>query len=216
MIRINLLPHRAEKRRRRLVQFYALCGVSAALAAVLVGLGYGVMTARIAYQDSRNQFLNREIAKLEKQIAELKKLQKEIKQEEARKDVVEDLQSSRSDVVHLFDQMLHIVPKGIYLTSLTQKTGPKGSLISIHGVAQTDGNVSTFMRAIDGSPWLDSPVLEEVQSSGTGKDKKNTFSMQFNLKKGAQVKAAAASAVTATGPGGATAAKPSGHKGKKG
>lgn len=215
MIRINLLPHRAEKRRRRLVQFYALCGVSAALAAILVGIGYGFMSARILYQDGRNQFLQKEINKLEQQIAELQKLQKEIKQEEARKDVVEDLQSSRGDVVHLFDQLLHVIPKGIHLTSLSQKTGPNGSDISIEGIAQTDGNVSTFMRALDHSDWFDSPVLHVVRSSGSGDDKKNTFSMTFHLKKGAQVKETAASAVAATSPASAPVAASAVNAGKK-
>lgn len=203
MIRINLLPHRAEKRRRRQIQFISLCVVSAVLAAVLVGAGYGVMSARIFYQDKRNEFLKQEIAKLEKQIEELERLRADTKKLLARKEEVEKLQSSRSDVVHLMDQMLHILPPGIYLTTLKQTSTPKGSLISVTGIAQSDARVSTLMRAIDASRWLDTPTLIDVHAQGTGKTKVNVFSMTFNLKKGADL-AVTASAVAAA-PTGASA-----------
>ena len=200
MIRINLLPHRAEKRKRRQIQFISLCVVSAILAGVLVGLGYGFMSARIFYQDKRNEYLKQEIAKLEKQIAELEGLRAEIKKLLARKDEVEKLQSSRSDVVHLMDQMLHILPPGIHLRTLRQDSkagGTAGSKISISGVAQSDARVSTLMRAIEASRWLDTPVLIDVHAAASGKDRVNEFSMTFNLKKGSDTSATVAASAPA-------------------
>jgi type IV pilus assembly protein PilN len=179
MIRINLLPHRAERRRRRLIQFVSLSVVSLILAVVLVGLGHGFMSARIFYQDRRNDFLKSEISKLDKQIEELKRLREETKKLLARKEVVENLQSTRSDVVHLLDQMLRILPDGVYLKSLKQS----GNKISITGNAQSNARVSTLMRAIENSPWLDSPTLIEVHSAASGQERTNEFSMTFNLTK---------------------------------
>ncbi len=179
MIRINLLPHRAERRRRRLIQFYSLCVVAGLLAAVLVGVGHGFMSARIFYQDKRNEYLNGEIAKLDKQIEELKRLREQTKALLARKEVVENLQSTRSDVVHLMDQMLRILPEGVYLKTLKQT----GSAIAITGIAQSNARVSTLMRAIENSPWLEAPNLIEVHSATAGQERTNEFSMTFKIKK---------------------------------
>lgn len=177
MIRINLLPHRAEKRRRRKVQFGALSGVSLLLGVLVVGLGYGAMSARIFYQEKRNDYLKSEIAKLDKQIEEIKRLRQQVKALLARKDVVESLQSTRSDVVHLMDQMLRILPQGVYLKTLRQT----GDQINVQGIAQSSARVSTLMHAIDESPWLSTPHLIEVQSTTVGKERTNQFSMSFKL-----------------------------------
>jgi type IV pilus assembly protein PilN len=179
MIRINLLPHRAEKRKRRKIQFAALCGVSVLAGVVLVGLGYGAMQARIFYQSQRNAYLNSEIAKLDKQIEEIKRLRQQVKALLARKEVVEKLQSKRSDVVHLMDQMLRILPQGVYISSLTQN----GNAIKVSGYAQSSARVSTLMHAIDESPWLDSPHLIEVQAATVRNLRTNQFTMTFNLSK---------------------------------
>jgi type IV pilus assembly protein PilN len=179
MIRINLLPHRAEKRRRRKIQFAALCGVSFVLGVLVVALVYGAMQARIFYQQKRNDYLKSEIAKLDKQIEELKRLRQQVKALLARKEVVEGLQSTRSDVVHLMDQMLRILPQGVYLRSLRQT----GDNIAIIGIAQSSARVSTLMRSIDQSPWLNSPHLIEVQATQVGNTRTNLFSMTFKLSK---------------------------------
>jgi len=205
MIRINLLPHRAEKRRRRQIQFISLCVVAAILAGVLVGVGHVFMSARIFYQDKRNQFLNGEIAKLDKQIEELKRLREQTKALLARKEVVENLQSTRSDVVHLMDQMLRILPDGVYLKSLKQT----GSKISVVGIAQSNARVSTLMRAIENSPWLDTPTLLEVHSTTVGLERTNEFTMTFNLTKKALGASPAASGVAAVaGSAGKAASAP--------
>ena len=179
MIRINLLPHRAEKRRARQIQFVSLCVISAILAAVVVGLVHVAISARIDYQQSRNNYLKAETAKLDKQIAEIKKLRKQTKALLARKEVVENLQSTRSDVVHLMDQMLRILPDGVYLRSLNQK----GNKIHLVGYAQSNARVSTLMRAIADSPWLDSPHLVEIHAASAGGNRVNQFTLDFNLTK---------------------------------
>src|SRR5512138_3000463 len=155
MIRINLLPHRAEKRRARQIQFVAFSVISLILGALAVGLVHVAIMTQISYQEGRNAYLNKEIAVLDKQIEEIKKLREQTQALLARKTVVEDLQSTRSDVVHLLDQMLRILPDGVYLQSLKQS----GYKISVVGYASSSARVSTLMRAIEDSPWLDTPTL---------------------------------------------------------
>ncbi len=179
MIRINLLPHRAEKRRARQVQFIALSVVSVALAGLLVGAVQVAIGTQISYQDRRNTYLKQEALILDKQIAEIKKLREQTQSLLARKNVVENLQSTRSDVVHLLDQMLHILPDGVYLKSLQQR----GNRIALVGYAQSNARVSTLMRAIDDSPWLDSATLIEIHASTAGGGRINEFSLNFNLTK---------------------------------
>ncbi len=180
MIRINLLPHRAEKRRARQIQFASLSVISLILGAVLVAFVHGVISARIAFQERRNDYLKSEIVKLDKQIEELHKLREQTRALMARKEVVENLQNTRSDVVHLLDQMLRILPDGVYLKSLKQT----GNKIVIVGMTQSNARVSTLMRAIENSPWLDSPVLIEVHAaSGEKSARLNEFTLNFNLTK---------------------------------
>jgi type IV pilus assembly protein PilN len=179
VIRINLLPHRAEKRRARQIQFIALSVISVALAALLVGVVQVAIGTQISYQERRNTYLKQETLVLDKQIAEIKKLREQTQSLLARKNVVEDLQSTRSDVVHLLDQMLRILPDGVYLKSLKQT----GNQIALDGYAQSNARVSTLMRAIDDSPWLDSATLIEIHASTAGGGRINEFSLNFNLTK---------------------------------
>ena len=188
MIRINLLPHRAEKRRARQVQFIAFSVISLVLGAAVVGMVHVAIMTQISYQEGRNAYLNKEIAVLDKQIDEIKKLREQTQSLLARKTVVENLQSTRSDVVHLLDQMLRILPDGVYLKSLKQT----GNKISLVGLAQSNARVSTLMRAIEDSPWLDSPVLIQVAATKVGNDNLNEFSLTFNLTKQAPAPAAPA------------------------
>ncbi|HEY6093422.1 MAG TPA: PilN domain-containing protein [Gallionellaceae bacterium] len=179
MIRINLLPHRAEKRRARQIQFVAFSVISLILGALTVGFVHVAIMTQISYQEGRNAYMNKEIAVLDKQIDEIKKLREQTQSLLARKTVVENLQSTRSDVVHLLDQMLRILPDGVYLKSLKQV----GNKISIVGLAQSNARVSTLMRAIEDSPWLDSPALIQVQATKVGNETLNEFSLTFNLTK---------------------------------
>ncbi len=188
MIRINLLPHRAEKRRAKQLQFIVLSVLSVMLGAVVVGLVHVAIGTQIAYQERRNEYLKQETAVLDRKIAEIKKLREQTQSLLARKNVVENLQSTRSEVVHLLDQMLRILPEGVYLKSLKQT----GNRISLIGYAQSNARVSTLMRAIEDSPWLDSPALVEIHAATVGGSRLNEFSLNFNLTKQSATQPAAA------------------------
>jgi type IV pilus assembly protein PilN len=179
MIRINLLPHRAEKRRARQLQFAILSGISFVVGLLVIGFVHVAIDSQISYQERRNEYLTQQIVILDKQIAEIKKLREQTESLLARKTVVENLQSTRSNVVHLLDQMLRILPDGVYLRSLKQ-TGDK---ISITGNAQSNARVSTLMRAIVDSKWLNSPTLVDIHASTTAGTRLNEFSLNFNLTK---------------------------------
>ncbi len=177
MIRINLLPHRAEKRKAQQIQFVAFSVISVVLGAVIVGFVHVAIIAQIDYQERRNAYLNKEMVILDRQIDEIKKLREQTKSLLARKTVVEDLQSTRADVVHLMDQMLRILPDGVYLKSLKQV----GKKISVVGNAQSNARVSTLMRSIADSPWLGTPTLIVITATGAGGARLNEFQLNFNL-----------------------------------
>jgi type IV pilus assembly protein PilN len=181
VIRVNLLPHRAEKRRARQIQFIAFSVISVALAGFLVGVVVLAIDTQISYQERRNTYLKQETAVLDKQIAEIKKLREQTQALLSRKNVVEGLQSTRSDVVHLLDQMLRILPDGVYLNTLKQK----GNQINLVGFTQSNARVSTLMRAIEDSPWLDTPTLIEIHATGTAGagGRISQFTLNFNLTK---------------------------------
>jgi type IV pilus assembly protein PilN len=202
VIRVNLLPHRAEKRRARQIQFIAFSVISVALAGFLVGAVELAIDAQISYQERRNTYLKQETAVLDKQIEEIRKLREQTQALLARKNVVEGLQSTRSDVVHLLDQMLRILPDGVYLKTLKQT----GNRIALDGFTQSNARVSTLMRAIEDSPWLDTPTLIEIHATNTGGGRISEFTLNFNLTK---PQVAASSKPTAT-PAATPAAKPAG------
>lgn len=202
MIRINLLPHRAEKRRARQIQFIAFSVISVILGAIIVGFVHVAIMAQIDNQERRNAYLNKEIVILDKQIDEIKKLREQTKSLLARKTVVENLQSTRADVVHLLDQMLRILPDGVYLRSLKQT----GNKISVVGYAQSNARVSTFMRSIEDSPWLEKPTLIEIHAVSVGGARLSEFSLNFNLKKQAPPVNPAPSTVKPAGNKGSPAA----------
>lgn len=191
MIRINLLPHRAEKRKAQQIQFIAFSVISVALGAFIVGFVHVAIMTQIDYQERRNAYLNKEIAVLDKQIDEIKKLREQTKSLLARKTVVENLQSTRADVVHLMDQMLRILPDGVYLKSLKQT----GNKINLVGYAQSNARVSTLMRSIEDSPWLEAPNLVVISATNMGGIRLSEFTLTFNLSQQAPT-AAPASAHT--------------------
>jgi len=158
-IRINLLPHREQKRQARQRQFISLAVSLAVLALGIVALVHGLLNAQIENQRSRNNLLKAEIAKLDEQIKEIDRLREQIQAVLARKQVVETLQANRSEAVHLIDQLVRQLPDGIYLKSVKQ-AGPK---VTISGYAQSNARVSTLMRNIESSPWVGSPELVEIK-----------------------------------------------------
>lgn len=179
MIRINLLPHRAEKRKARQIQFFAVSVITLVLAAMLVGFVHVVINTQIEYQERRNRYLTDQIVLLDKQIAEIKRLKMEIAALMERKTVVEKLQSTRSDVVHLLDQMLNILPESVYLKTIKQT----GNKINLVGFTQSNARVSTLMRSIDSSQWLESPTLVQISAitANANGPRLNEFTLNFNL-----------------------------------
>jgi type IV pilus assembly protein PilN len=179
MIRINLLPHREVKRRAKQIQFYALSIVSVLLALVILGIVHVTISSKIDYQERRNTYLKQEILQLDRQISEIKKLRDQTKSLLERKDAVEKLQSDRSRVVHLLDQMLRILPDGVYIKSLKQT----GDVVTLVGYAQSNARVSTLMRSINDSPWLDGSVLVESHATTAAGARVNEFTLTYNLTK---------------------------------
>lgn len=177
MIRINLLPHRAGKRKAQQVQFIAFSVISLAIGVLIVSFVHVAIMTQIDNQERRNAYLNKEIVVLDKQIDEIKKLREQTKSLLARKTVVEDLQSTRADVVHLMDQMLRILPDGVYLKSLKQT----GNKINLVGYAQSNARVSTLMRSIEDSPWLEAPNLVVINATNVGGTRLSEFTLTFNL-----------------------------------
>src|SRR6201994_4974429 len=164
MPRISMLPWREEERKERKIAFGVAIGVSALGAAVLTFAIYLMFGSMIDAQESRNEKLRAEIKRLGQQIEEINNLESSKQKFIARMEIIEKLQRSRPEIVHVFDEIVRTLPDGVYLTGVKQ-TDKK---FKFDGVAQSSTRVSSFMRNIDGSEWLRNPELEVVQ---TGKDK---------------------------------------------
>jgi type IV pilus assembly protein PilN len=177
VIRINLLPHREEKRKARREQFYALGALVLALGGVIWFLGYTVISGYISGQESKNSFLKSEIATLDKQIDEIKKLKEQTDALLARKQVIESLQANRAETVYLFNELARQVPAGIYLRSVKQI----GQKVSLAGFAQSSARVSTLMRNLDDSPLLERPELIEIKSATVDRRRLSEFSLNVFL-----------------------------------
>ncbi|MFN0041382.1 MAG: PilN domain-containing protein [Burkholderiales bacterium] len=174
MIPINLLPHRAAKRKAQQQQFFVLAGMAAGLALAIWFAVHTFFAERIENQAERNKYLESEIAVLDKQIDEIKKLKEQTQALLARKRVVETLQTNRTETVRLLDQMVRQLPDGVYLKSIKQ-TGQK---VNVIGLATSNARVSTLMRNFEASPWLESPTLIEIKAA---KQKDSTTLNEFNL-----------------------------------
>ncbi|MFW6175096.1 MAG: PilN domain-containing protein [Chloroflexota bacterium] len=179
MARINLLPWREERRRERTRQFAVMLGVAAALA-VLASLGGKLfMDNWLEYQQSRNSYLETQIAEMDRRIQEIEKLEETRSRLLARKEIIEELQRSRSEMVHLFDELARTIPDGVYLTSIAQS----GSTLTLDGVAESSARVSAYMRNIEGSEWIHRPVLEVVETvEREGEGRVRQFTLQASLK----------------------------------
>ena len=185
-VRVNLLPHREERRKRGRQHFAVLAGLTALLGVVIVGAGYLYISGLITTQNERNDFLKAEIAKLDKEIAEIKKLKDEIAALLARKQIIETLQADRAQTVHLLDQLVRQMPEGVYLKSVKQR----GLSVNLIGYAQSNARVSTLMRNIESSPWLADPKLVEIKAATVNKKRLSEFNMNLAVKR-AQLKDAA-------------------------
>ena len=171
--KINLLPHREERRKRSRTHFAVLGAMTAALGLVIVAFGWFFYQQRIGQQEDRNKFMKSEIAKLDKEIDEIKEVKDKIAALLARKQVIETLQADRVQSVYLLDELVRQMPEGVYLSRIVQK----GMRIDIAGYAQSNARVSTLMRNVDSSPWLERPVLIQVNAASVDKKRVSEFSM---------------------------------------
>ena len=162
MPRINLLPWREAERKRKRQEFILSIGAAIATAALVTLIGRWQMSAAIEHQDERNRIISDEISELDKQIQEILGLEKQKQALLARMEIIETLQRSRPEIVHVFDEVVRILPEGVYLTYLKQS----GTRFEIRGVAQSSTRVSAFMRNIDASEWLADPALRIVETKG--------------------------------------------------
>jgi type IV pilus assembly protein PilN len=176
--RVNLLPHRAERRQRARKHFLTVSGMAVGFGVLIAFLVYQFYASQIEVQNDRNAFLANEIKKLDKDIADINELKNQIQALLARKQIIETLQAERAQTVHLLEQMVRQMPEGVYLRSMRQ-TGPR---VHIVGYAQSNARVSTLMRNIEASPWLAQPVLVEVKASSVDKKRVSEFNMYLNLK----------------------------------
>ena len=181
MIRINLLPHREEKRRARRQQFYSLFGMVSILAGLIVFVGYTVIAGYVSAQEAKNDFLRKEIAILDKDIEQIKRLKEQTQALLARKQVIESLQRDRAEAVRLLGELVRQMPEGVYIRSVKQE----GVSVSLIGYAQSNARVSALMRNIEASPWLEKPLLIEIKAVMLDKRRLNEFTMTALLKRDA-------------------------------
>ncbi|MGQ0751052.1 MAG: PilN domain-containing protein [Betaproteobacteria bacterium] len=178
MIRINLLPHREIRRKRQQQHFFIMLGAVAAIgAAIWFAVSYGYLAGQLSDQQARNKYLQDEIAKLDKQIAEINKLKEQTAALLERKRVVEELQANRSEVVHLLDQLVRQIPEGVYFRAVKQT----GGRVTINGYTQSQARVSTLMRNLESSPHLEGPGLVEVKSAQAAGARTNEFTLTINI-----------------------------------
>jgi type IV pilus assembly protein PilN len=180
MVRINLLPHREEKRKLRKAAFYRLLTLSGLSGLAIVVAVAGLYAAQISMQEQRNNFIRAENTKLDGEIKEIANLKQEIEALKARQQAVEDLQSDRNQPVYMMDELVKQVPEGIHLRSLRQE----GQRVVVSGYAQSNERVSELLRNVgNNSAWLERPDLIEIRSTtlGQGRDSKRVFDFTINV-----------------------------------
>ncbi len=177
MARINLLPWRAERRKQRQKDFVKILGFTVVAAIALVFLIISYHNSQIEGQGERNAFLQAEIAEVDKAIAEIEELDRQKDRLLARKEVIEQLQANRSQMVHLFDSLVRTIPDGAVLTSIKQDD----QLLTLNGRAQSNARVSTYMRNLEGSGWMTNPELSIIEAKGEDKGLPYEFSLQVKL-----------------------------------
>ncbi len=173
MPRINLLPWREEARKKRQREFGVAAGgavVAGILVVVLAMFAYGRM---ISEQEARNDRLKAEIAEIEKSIKEIDELELKKDRLLARMEIIDQLQKSRPEIVHLFDEVARQVPEGVYLTGMKQT----GARVEVQGVAQSSTRVSALMRRVDDSEWLTDPEVEKVETTTSGSSRQSNFTV---------------------------------------
>ena len=178
MLRINLLPHRQIKRAERQRQFGLMALMAAVAAGAVVFMGWTYLGAKKDFQISRNNRLEQAIGQLDKQITDIKDLKDQINNVLERKQIVENLQTNRSQSVVILDELTRQLPEGLYLKSVKQQ----GNLITLEGVADTNARVATLVRNLSVSNWMEAPNLIEIKAIIVNGVKQNDFTMNVSLK----------------------------------
>ena len=177
MARINLLPWRAERRKQREREFFIQLGAAAAVAVGLVVVWAMWMGMRIDNQNDRNAYLQGQIAQLKAENEQIKNLDKVRDRLLARKKIIEDLQANRSQMVHLFDELVKRTPDSIRLTSMAQK----GDLLTLDGLAQSNAAVADYMRNLEASPWLGAADLKKTEKRAGDSRMPYTFGLTVKM-----------------------------------
>jgi len=175
MARINLLPWREELRKQQQQEFGAIAGAALVATLLLIGAAHLIIQGKTDFQIERNNLLKREIAELEKKIKEIDQLEKLKTNLISRMEVIQKLQLSRPQIVHLVDEVIDALPDGAYLTSLKQDI----SSVVIDGKAQSNARVSSLMRGIEKATWMTKPTLKDIVDKDRNQSGLFTFSMQF-------------------------------------
>lgn len=179
MARINLLPWREERRKLRNREAQTLFGLTALAAIVIVFAIIYQYNQLIKNQVARNQFLEQEIVKVDEKIKEIEALERTRSKLLARKQIIEQLQASRSLMVHLFDDLVRTIPEGIRLNTIKQA----GDQLTLEGYAESNARVSEYMRSLEGSQWMGNPDLAGVEAKGPDKRSRYAFTLRVTLKK---------------------------------
>ncbi len=195
MIRINLLPHREQKRQARQRRFLSMLALALLAAVAVIVLGFTILSAQIDTQKSRNDFLSAENAKLDREIAEIEKLKSEKDALLDRKKVVERLQSNRTESVRILDQLARQTPEGVYLKEFKQVDAK----IDLAGYAQSNARVSAYMRNLNDSPVFEQPLLVETKAASMGNMQVTEFSLRTVVTRAVDASAPAASKPAARG-----------------
>lgn len=175
MITINLLDWREARREARKTRFFGAMGAAAVTSAAIVFLTWSGFNQAIENQNQRNRFLKEEITKVDRQIKEIRELEKVRDNLITRMRIIEELQQSRSEIVHYFDQVVETLPEGVYLTSLKQN----GDTTTVNGVAESNGRVSSYMVNLDDSPWFGDPRLVVIKSLDQDRRRFAEFTLTF-------------------------------------
>ena len=178
-VRINLLPHRELKRAARKREFIFIAAGTLIFALATAFLAHTILAGMVEAQLNKNKFLKAEIAKVDKEIEEIQRLKEQTAALLARKQIVETLQTNRTESVHLLDQLVRQLPDGVYLKSVRQSADK----INLTGYAQSNARIATLMRNIDTSPWLSNAELVETKAVQLNNLRVNEFSLNIQLKR---------------------------------
>ena len=177
MATINLLPWREERREQIKQQFLVVLGGVAVLGALLILLAMSIVNGAISDQEARNNYMQGQITKINKEVAEIRDLEKRRQQLLDRMTIIQDLQGTRPLIVRVFDEMVRTLPDGLFYTSVVRRD----KRIDVEGIAESNNRVSSLMRKLDGSPWFADPNLTAVSAASAYGDQASSFKLSFQI-----------------------------------